>query len=683
MDIDERNESNFEEMDTLGDKATNNYVPKTRKSISQKTSTIEEKEAVVFLKILDFSQLKTASSSEKQEQWGIPAPKSEQNAGAGVIRCRKIIYPNGEKKFELTTKIFNSKNTKYDTRFESTVLTDEENFILFKFLSGTGFIKHRYCFPVENTDLKWEVDVAPDGKGGYCPWVRAEIELSDPDGPLPDLPLKAEEVILPKGMDQQYSEEEWNEKTKKIMDNFKIQNVYIKGSDNTDTSEKNLEEPDKEKEENEKISNDNGSELDFNDVTDDPKKAEQVIEKAKKIEESKDDKLEDETEDKEIKEEDEEEAKKAVKNGMESLVELVALRNYIVSNETLTEKQYKQIFNKLSEINETVGIPNNGMSLESFCDKANMNGKEVALESVVSSMTKIANSLTNWFTNVYSYTKDLFRKYSNNFHNLELRCADRLKKLKNPNLKISEGVSVKYNLEKFSIDGKFNSLSNSVKNQYNFISSFFSNHSRISIYKELVDKLLLLELDVLDLKEWDEIKNIKIVPNNGWFLVSSKPNGEETWGKLHVSNSIWTITKFISKDISEFNLKFKDAPLKVADTSPDWIVIENKDVYIDLLTQVMDYSKKINSLENEISQYLGTLKDVTNKKISFITAMDPKSSEKITISPAEIVKLTETVLDYIFDETSIIMKSWHELINNVVDCVDVVIKESEKTSTDE
>lgn len=267
--------------------------------LENRGKAIREKEFTVFARILNFSQLKQANRAEIQEQYIIPIEKTEENAGQGAIRVRKITARNGRSRYELTTK------NKMDVgdNIEVTVPTSKENFIQFKVLSTVSMLKHRYTFKIKGSDKKWEVDVVPDGNGSYYPWARCEIEVDDlNDKNVPELPLEVEELILPPELGK-LSQEEYDEKTKPIMDRFFTSgNPYVKdGEENSLTElEGEIDEDDEPTEEEKPEEETTGDEVlsvdnitDEKDVTDKVEtRSEQIVEKREE-KESEDDTEED------------------------------------------------------------------------------------------------------------------------------------------------------------------------------------------------------------------------------------------------------------------------------------------------------------------------------------------------------------------------------------------------------
>lgn len=257
---------------------------------------VREKEHVVFARLLDFSQLKGAKKATIQEQYGVSIDKSDKNAGAGKIRVRKVTRRNGHTHYEMTTK---SKVT--EGSIEVTVPTTEENFIQMKVLSDGGMFKHRYEFPIKGTGLKWEIDAVPDGNGGYFPWVRAEIEVKDLKAPLPEFPIKTEEIIFPPQFSEM-SEEEWKQKTDELYQRFfikenpylnrkQVQETQLKGDadeeDGDDVGADEAQDGEGDQVAEAKKEKDAQAVMSVDNITDDKHKADLVEKRAEQIKEAK------------------------------------------------------------------------------------------------------------------------------------------------------------------------------------------------------------------------------------------------------------------------------------------------------------------------------------------------------------------------------------------------------------
>ena len=184
---------------------------------------------------------------------------------------------------------------------EVTVPTSKENFIQFKVLSTVSMLKHRYTFKIKGSDKKWEVDVVPDGNGSYYPWARCEIEVDDlNDKNVPELPLEVEELILPPELGK-LSQEEYDEKTKPIMDRFFTSgNPYVKdGEENSLTElEGEIDEDDEPTEEEKPEEETTGDEvLSVDNITDEKDVADKVETRSEQIVEKREEKEgEDDTE---------------------------------------------------------------------------------------------------------------------------------------------------------------------------------------------------------------------------------------------------------------------------------------------------------------------------------------------------------------------------------------------------
>lgn len=183
------------------------------------STTIKEKEYVVYFRTLDFKQLQNAKHAIKQRQWQFYVPKTDDNAGSGKIRVRELISHDGNTKYEFTIK-----SEVKDGNIESSIECSKEMFIQIAFLADSGMYKHRYEFPIENSNLKWEIDVYPDGNGGYYPWGRAELEVKEELTELPKLPIEVEEIITP----EEASTEEGKVKVKELFSKFFLKkNKYL------------------------------------------------------------------------------------------------------------------------------------------------------------------------------------------------------------------------------------------------------------------------------------------------------------------------------------------------------------------------------------------------------------------------------------------------------------------------
>lgn len=151
---------------------------------------IEELEYEVYVKLTDFDQLKKAKRTEHQEQWVIKLNKGE---ALGVkVRTRKVVAES-QVKYYLTTKLdLEGSQASWELEEEATRLHHDE----IMNLADTGMIKERYFFPIDGTDMVWEVDVFRDAHGDMVPWVKIDLEVDKLLPELPPLPLDYSEGVF-------------------------------------------------------------------------------------------------------------------------------------------------------------------------------------------------------------------------------------------------------------------------------------------------------------------------------------------------------------------------------------------------------------------------------------------------------------------------------------------------------
>lgn len=162
----------------------NAFITLSQESQATNVQSGREDEIVVYAKIGDFEGLKQAQSKESHEQWQVSAP-------FGKIRVRKTTKEGLESTYSMAIKTRDSQ-TGVNGGSETEMDIDQTTFDSFKTISQKGMIKDRYVFPtskitlrsdsgkknVQVPDLKFEVDVYPDGKGGYHEWCKIDLEIN-------------------------------------------------------------------------------------------------------------------------------------------------------------------------------------------------------------------------------------------------------------------------------------------------------------------------------------------------------------------------------------------------------------------------------------------------------------------------------------------------------------------------
>lgn len=146
--------------------------------------TEREDEVVIYVKINDFEGLKKAQSKESHEQWQVKAP-------FGTIRVRKTSTGDLEPQYSMAIKT-RDNNAGIQGGTETPVNITQDVFEAFKQIADNGMIKDRYCFAPTKTTIKddsgkkniadseliYEVDVYPDGNGGYHPYAKIDVEIN-------------------------------------------------------------------------------------------------------------------------------------------------------------------------------------------------------------------------------------------------------------------------------------------------------------------------------------------------------------------------------------------------------------------------------------------------------------------------------------------------------------------------
>ena len=213
----------------------------------------------------------------------VKVDKTDKNAGSGSIRIRKVTDRKGNVHYEMTTK-----NNVRDGRIETTTVANEMMFKQMQALADGGMLKHRYSFNIKGTDFVWEVDVVPDGSGGYKQWCLCECEVSDLATQKPELPIETEEAYLSPSLNDKADEETFMAKKREVLERFFIQDnpllkekaelTQLKGEDSVG------EESDEAASEEKTDETTTGEEtLSVDNITDEKEVADKVEERAEQI----------------------------------------------------------------------------------------------------------------------------------------------------------------------------------------------------------------------------------------------------------------------------------------------------------------------------------------------------------------------------------------------------------------
>lgn len=153
-----------------------------------------EKEYVWYGRLTNPEQLKNAASFSVQKQ-------SSVKGKGGTIRVRETTA-NGQVDYTLTAKAY----VGYGDANEVSLPVSKDMCEVFKQLSGESMDKIRYEFPIEGTDLKWEVDLFIDSEGKPKEWVKIDLEVPAAINEWPVLPVLLADTIF--GGNSEYTAEQ-------------------------------------------------------------------------------------------------------------------------------------------------------------------------------------------------------------------------------------------------------------------------------------------------------------------------------------------------------------------------------------------------------------------------------------------------------------------------------------------
>lgn len=143
-----------------------------------------EKEYVWYGRLTDVEQLKKAVSQETQKQ-------SSLKGKGGTIRVRETAGM-GQVRFTLTAKAYSGRGEAQ----EVSVPVSKDLHEVFRAISGESMDKIRYVFPIEGSELKWEVDVFIDEQGNPKDWVKVDLEVPTETNEWPPLPITLADTIF-------------------------------------------------------------------------------------------------------------------------------------------------------------------------------------------------------------------------------------------------------------------------------------------------------------------------------------------------------------------------------------------------------------------------------------------------------------------------------------------------------
>lgn len=153
-----------------------------------------EKEYVWYGRLTNPEELTKAMGQETQKQ-------SSVKGKGGTIRVRETTA-TGQVRYTITAKAYSGRG---DAN-EVSLPVSKDMYEVFKLLAGESMDKIRYTFPIEGTDLKWEVDVFIDSAGNTKDWVKIDLEVPEETSEWPPLPITLGEMIF--GGNDEYTPEQ-------------------------------------------------------------------------------------------------------------------------------------------------------------------------------------------------------------------------------------------------------------------------------------------------------------------------------------------------------------------------------------------------------------------------------------------------------------------------------------------
>lgn len=164
----------------------------TTRQAHEDASTQVEKEYEFYAKIVDERELANAISVIKIEQYGVFVPHSDDNCCSGQLRVRKSITDDGEPVYTFATKTPMPGGGKLETEIE----TNEAHFIQFMNICDSGMVYTRHIFPIEGSEMKWEIDCVETGTGGFRETVKIDLEIKGEVSEIPPFPIQLENIIV-------------------------------------------------------------------------------------------------------------------------------------------------------------------------------------------------------------------------------------------------------------------------------------------------------------------------------------------------------------------------------------------------------------------------------------------------------------------------------------------------------
>lgn len=144
-----------------------------------------EKEYIFYGKVKDLEALMTTATTRRtHEQWLV----FETEDKTSKMRIRAI----DDQTYILTVK---RKKEGMTGQFEIECPISKDMFNAMRLIGSGGRKCTRYTFPIQGTELTWEIDVYVGKNGGASPWVKIDLEVKAELQDFPPLPAEFEVFI--------------------------------------------------------------------------------------------------------------------------------------------------------------------------------------------------------------------------------------------------------------------------------------------------------------------------------------------------------------------------------------------------------------------------------------------------------------------------------------------------------
>lgn len=136
-----------------------------------------EREYTAYVEVPHFDWIADAKEHELHEQWQIDYKGKTIRGRLRLINNRRY------------TEAVKQPLVGDEGYYECEQDISPDMYLMKKLACTNGYLKERFNFPIDGTDLKWEVDVFKSKAGGRSHWVKVDLEYHSKNDPIPDFPI--------------------------------------------------------------------------------------------------------------------------------------------------------------------------------------------------------------------------------------------------------------------------------------------------------------------------------------------------------------------------------------------------------------------------------------------------------------------------------------------------------------